>query len=255
MTSIKASKCKTNQRVSKSFSREACGIGRFCLTRALIGGDLTDCQGMVTAHKSTMPGDILFAQGQKRDALYVVKFGSFKLTRVDEQGNEQITGFALPGELLGLEDIDADCYPMMATPLEKSWVCEFSMKQMDEAMSDDEPMLREVLSYYARQIETQQQLIRQISSQDAASRLLFFLRQMSARYQQRGWQGHQFRLPMDRIDIANYLGMKLETVSRSFSSLQKDGWIDVHGKSVELLWDIEPDHPAAGTIELWPRTG
>jgi CRP/FNR family transcriptional regulator len=216
-------------------SCELCGIGRLCLSSQLVGGDLQDLKPVVRRRFCVPRGESLFVAGQQQHAVYVLRSGSFKSCDMDADGQEQVTEFFLPGDVLGLEDMESEEHNSYSLALENSWVCEIPLKQLQTRVFNSAPLCREVFSVLCGKVRHQRGMIRQLGKSDAMCRVSGFLLGLSERLRRRRLPYEQFRLTMDRGDIANYLGMKLETVSRSFSSLQKQQMISVHGKSIELL--------------------
>jgi len=229
-------------------SCELCGIGRLCLSSTLLGGDLQDLKPVVRRRFCVPRGESLFVAGQAQHAIYVLRSGSFKSCDIDSEGQEQVTEFALPGDVLGLEDSEDACHHCYAVALESSWVCEIPLQSLQSQVFSSAELSRQIFSVLCMKVRQQREMLRQLGKADATSRVATFLLGLSKRYQRRRLPHGKFRISMDRGDIANYLGMKLETVSRSFSTLQKEGLIKVHGKSVEfcrrglLIEKYAPNH-------------
>lgn len=215
-------------------SCELCGIGRLCLSSTLLGGDLQDLKPVVRRRFCVPRGESLFVAGQAQHAIYVLRSGSFKSCDIDAEGQEQVTEFALPGDVLGLEDTEDAHHHCYAVALESSWVCEIPLQSLQTRVFNSAVLSRQVFSVLCMKVRHQREMLRQLGKTDATCRVAAFLLGLSVRYQRRRLPHEKFRISMDRGDIANYLGMKLETVSRSFSALQKENLIKVHGKSVEL---------------------
>ncbi|MEO5353976.1 MAG: helix-turn-helix domain-containing protein [Magnetococcus sp. XQGC-1] len=180
-------------------------------------------------------GASLFLTGDDFHGVYAVKEGCIKKFSLSPQGEESISGFALPGELLGLESIHAPHYTSSAIALEDSLVCWLPMRQL-ELLEERFPLFQqELLNTLASHLTQQQQQFVLPARQTAEARLAAFLLNLAERYARRGLSGQRFRLPMLRMDIANFLGMSMETVSRTLKHFQAAGLLHATGKHIHLL--------------------
>lgn len=149
-------------------------------------------------------------------------------------GQEQVTGFYLPGEMLGMDGIATNVYSNSAIALETSAICEIPFDRLEELSSSIPTLQRHFFQLMSKEITNEQQLITLLSKNSAEERIATLLLSISSRNQRRHLSSLQFRLPMSRADIGNYLGLTVETVSRTFSRFQKQGWIVVDKKEIAI---------------------
>ncbi|TAN03717.1 MAG: cyclic nucleotide-binding domain-containing protein [Rhodanobacteraceae bacterium] len=210
----------------------SCAFAEACAVAGYGRPELSDLQCLVEHVGPFEPGQRVFRSGDPFRALYAVRDGMIKTTMVDAEGREQVLGFYLPGELVGLDAIYPEHYPCDAIALEPTHCCRFSFPAMS--------------ALAARQPKIQQHLFRLLSKElgsaallagdhSADERLAAFLIDLGDRYASRGLSGTQFRLSMARSDIANYLRLAAETVSRVLGRFREQKLIAIDGRSVELL--------------------
>lgn len=180
-------------------------------------------------------GEVLFRAGEPFHGVYAVKEGGIKNFSLTPQGEECISGFSLPGELVGLESVHTPLYVSTAIALDDSHVCWLPMRQL-ELLEERFPLFQEqMLRSLARHLSQKQQEFILPARQTAEARLAAFLLNLAERYARHGLAGQRFRLPMLRQDIANFLGMSMETVSRTLKHLQTSGLLHATGKWIHLL--------------------
>lgn len=180
-------------------------------------------------------GQILFQQGEPYQAIFAVRTGALKTYTIAPSGEEQITGFHLASELVGLAGYNNGTYPLTAKALETTTVCEIPIAQF-EALADGLPGLRkQLMRNMSQEIRQDQGMMLLLSKKNAEERVASFLLNIAERYGRRGFSTSRFRLPMSRVDISNYLGLAVETISRVFTRFQKNGMIETQGKEVVLL--------------------
>ena len=182
-------------------------------------------------------GEILFRAGDESRCLYAIRSGFFKTSLIDD-GREQVTGFFMAGELLGMEGFGGGGYKDSAVALEDSDVCMMPYALI-EKIAREVPSLQWRLHFMlAREIVRGQGVMLLLGSMSAEQRLATFLLDLSRRYLRRGYSGSRFLLRMKREEIGSYLGLKIETVSRLFSAFQQDGLLDVQYRQVSIA-DIQ----------------
>ena len=177
----------------------------------------------------------MFEDGQQFTSLYAVRSGAIKAYSVDQNGEEQVIGFYLPGELFGLDAIHNDAYVCSAKALETSAVCALPFEQVTELSANIHNLQAHMYKTLSKEINPDQQFHRLLSKKTAEERISTFLQNLSERYQRRKLSPTSFRLPMSRTDIGNYLGLAVETVSRVFTRLQQNGILKVDGKELQIL--------------------
>lgn len=221
-----------------------CGLFQLCLPEGIGGTDLDLLDSIIKRRRPIKRGEHLFRVGDPFQAIYAVRSGSIKTYIPTEDGYEQVIGFHLPGELVGLDAISGNCHPCDAKALETTSICEIPFERLEE-LSEPIPTLRhQLLKIMSREILHEQSLLMLLGKKNAEERLASLLISLSGRYQQRGFSPTEFNLSMSRNDIGNYLGLVVETVSRLFTRFQEDGLLTVQRKHICVL-DLPRLHAVA----------
>jgi CRP/FNR family transcriptional regulator, anaerobic regulatory protein len=194
-------------------------------------------------------GDTLFQSGDTFRAVYAVKKGSFKSYTWLGDGKEQVIGFHFPGELLGLDSVRSPNYSCTAEALEQGNVCQLQFDDLDLLGTRLPQFQEQLIRILSNQILMDQKQSLVLSRQRAEERLAAFLIDLSDRFKVRGLPFKEFHIAMSRQDIASYLGLALESVSRQFTHLQEQGLLKVSGKLVVLT-----DLPAMDALIRTPDT-
>jgi CRP/FNR family transcriptional regulator, anaerobic regulatory protein len=215
-----------------------CSLKGLCLPIAMDVQDIDRLNSIIQRNRPVQGGDHLYRSGDKFTSIYAVRSGSIKTYLVSDDGVEQVTGFYLPGEVLGFDGIGSDLHGCNVVALETSSVCEIPFNRL-EVLSRQVPVLqRHFFQLMSRQIETDHQMMLTLSKKNADGRIATLLLSLSKRYSRRNLSPNAMHLPMSRMDIGNFLGLTIETVSRTFSRLQKEGVINVDGREI-LINDHE----------------
>jgi CRP/FNR family transcriptional regulator len=190
----------------------------------------------------------LFRVGDPMRAVYVARKGAFKTISVSEEGEEQVIGFHLPGELIGLDALGSGAHRCEAVALNTSNVCEVPFDELSQVAAQIPALQQQLMRVIGQSVSRDQQHMELLSRRQANERIALFLHGFGERLRQGGQSGTDFRLPMSREDIAHFLGLAFETVSRGFTRLQDDGLILVDGRRIGLL-DVERlDQVAHGVV-------
>ncbi len=212
-----------------------CGLRELCLPLGLSPTELAAVERLIQRGQSIRKGQFLYRAGAAFGALYIVKAGCFKSSVVSEDGREQVTGFYMSGEMIGMDAISTERYTCSAIALEDGEVCELPFSRL-ESLSQQIPALqRHFYKLMSREIVRDHGVMLLLGNMKAEERLAAFLLNLSQRFQCRGYSPRQFNLRMTREEIGSFLGLKLETVSRLFSRFQDDGLILVNNRQIELL--------------------
>ena len=212
-----------------------CSISQLCIPLGLNSDELDELDNIIERKKPIQKSQELFKAGEELKALYAIRAGSVKSYTITEQGDEQITGFHLAGDLIGFDAINTGRHPSFAQALETSMVCEIPYEVLDD-LSGKLPRLRQqIMRLMSNEINGDQQMILLLSKKTAEERLASFLHALSNRFSMRGFSAREFRLTMTRGDIGNYLGLTVETVSRLLGRFQKTNLIEVDGKYIRIL--------------------
>ena len=213
----------------------SCNMRELCLPGGLRAEDLPRMENVVYARRRLKRGEALFAAGDEFRAVYAVRSGFFKTSLVDGEGREQVTGFFMGGELLGMHGIGTGRYSGAAIALEDSEVCVMPYSLIEEMAREMPALQRNLHAVLAREIVRDHGVMLLLGSMRAEERLATFLLNLSRRFTARGYSSSDFHLRMTREEIGSYLGLKLETVSRIFSRFHDDGLIEVQQKHVRIL--------------------
>ena len=211
-----------------------CSLFQLCLPVGLDRGDLELLDRIIKRRRPVHRGEHLFRAGEPFQSIYAVRSGSVKTYTVSEDGGEQVTGFHLPGELFGLDAINAGRHPCSAVALEATSVCEVPFDRLEELGEDVPSLPRQMLRVMSKTILHDQTLLAYLSKKTAEERLAGFLCSLSHRFSQRGFSAREFNLSMSRIDIGNYLALAEATVSRVFTRFQEQHLLSVVRKHVRL---------------------
>ena len=218
-----------------SVSRSSCNLRELCLPGALAGEDLPRIENLVYARRRLKRGEVLYQAGGGFSAAYAIRIGSFKSSLLDGDGREQVTGFYMAGELLGLEGLGSGLYVGSAVALEDSEICVLPYTLIEELSRELPALQRHLHAVLAREIVRDHGVMMLLGSMRAEERLATFLINLSRRFVRRGYSSSDFNLRMTREEIGSYLGLKLETVSRLFSQFHHDGLIEIDQKHVRIL--------------------
>ena len=212
----------------------ACSLSRLCLPASLSADEVDQLERIVRRNRPLKKGAYLFKADEPMEHVFALRSGAIKNFLLDAEGNERVTGFVLPGEMLGLDAIGASHYRSYALALEVSLVCSIRLDQLVD-LSGQIPGLRyQLLHMLSLGIQGKDEHLRCCHGR-ADQRLSIFLLGMSARYHDRGLRADVFNLPMSRSDIANYLDLTQETVSRLFTRFIEAGFMPCAGREVRIV--------------------
>ena len=212
-----------------------CSLRSLCLPAGISGDDLERLDAVVRAWLPLNGGDGLFRAGDDLGNLFVVRSGCIRTTHPSGDGDEQVIGFHLPGELLGLDAISEGRHRCDAIALERTSVCAVPFEQLEDVASQVPGLQHQMLRIISREVAQDHQHLVALGRRTARGRVALFLHSLSERLHAGGYSGGDFRLPMARDDIASYLGLALETVSRCLGQLSDEGVIAVERRRVRVL--------------------
>lgn len=210
----------------------SCSLQELCLPRGLYGQDLERLDALVDRQGPYHEGDHLFRIGDPFDSIYAVHAGSYKSYTVDSEGREHVLGFHLPGELLGLDAIYPGHHVCNALALDTATVCVLPYARLSSLASQISGLFTQIMRLMSKDIADTATLAGDFTAEE---RLAAFLVGLSQRFQLRGYSPKEFNLAMSRRDIANYLRLATETVSRVFARFEKEGLIAVDRRALHLL--------------------
>jgi len=215
-----------------------CSLYRLCLPLGLHNNDLAKLDKIINRSKNYKRSQSLFTEQDKFKSLYVVRSGSFKTTISTSNGREQVTGFYFPGEFIGLDAIHQESYQSTANALESSSVCELPYAYLQEIGSEMPQLQIQLLTRLSKELAGDKSLMLLLGKKTSDEKLATYLLSLSKRFKDRGFSATDFQLSMSRGDIANHLGLAVETVSRILSRFQDDGLITIAGKAI-ILRDLD----------------
>ena len=227
-----------------------CSLASLCLPISLTREDMDALDDIVKRGRPLKKGEFLFRQGDTFGSVFAVRSGALKTFSLSDGGEEQITGFHLPSELVGLSGVDGERYPVSAQALETTSVCEIPFERLDDLALQLPQLRRQLMRIMSREIRDDQQMMLLLSKKTADERIATFLVNLSARFRARGFSANQFRLAMSRNEIGNYLGLAVETVSRVFTRFQQNKLLEAEGKEVHILDPIELCALAGGNLDV-----
>ncbi|HRP29778.1 MAG TPA: fumarate/nitrate reduction transcriptional regulator Fnr, partial [Burkholderiaceae bacterium] len=210
----------------------SCSLRELCLPVGLSAADIERVDELVGARRTLKRGEVLFRAGDRFESLYAVRTGFFKTRISSEDGRDQVTGFQMAGELLGLDGISEDRHSCDAVALEDSQVCMIPYARLEELSHKVTDLQRQFHRVMSREIVRDHGVMLLLGGMRAEARLAAFVLNLTQRLQARGFSGTSLVLRMTREEIGSYLGLKLETVSRAFSRFQEDGLLEVKQRDI-----------------------
>lgn len=213
----------------------SCRLNSICLPLALESDDIQLLDDIIQRSKPLQKNQHLYREGDDFQSVYAVRSGTLKAYKTTDDGREQVTGFYFPGEILGMDGISNNTHASSAKALETAATCEIPFTSLEKLSAHMPSLQRHFFQLMSREITEDQLLITLLSKNSADERVAALMVSISTRYARRKLSATQFRLPMSRVDIGNYLGLTVETVSRVFSRMQKLDIMRVDNKEIEIL--------------------
>jgi CRP/FNR family transcriptional regulator len=213
----------------------SCNLRELCMPLGMSEAQLEKLDTMVATRRSVARGGALFRVGEAFTALYAIRAGFFKTSVSSEDGRDQVTGFQMAGELLGLDGIGSDRHTCDAIALEDSQVCVIPFHQLEDLSREFSDLQRHFHRIMSREIVRDHGVMLLLGSMRAEERLAAFLLNLTQRLRARGYSASSLVLRMTREEIGSYLGLKLETVSRAFSKFQDEGLLEVKQRQIHVL--------------------
>ncbi|VAW54917.1 Fumarate and nitrate reduction regulatory protein [hydrothermal vent metagenome] len=212
-----------------------CNLRELCFPHGMNDDELTNMEAVVDQPKPLHKHDFLYRDGDTTAAIYAVRSGCVKTMTESANGNEQIVGFHLPGELLGLDGFAEGVHTCNAQALETSSICELPLNQLEALCHELPGLQKQMRRIMGKEVSSDHKLLLLLGKMTAEERLASFLLSLSGRMEERHWKNNEFNLSMPRQDIANYLGMAVETVSRLFAAFQAEKIIKVDRRNIVIL--------------------
>ncbi|MBS1158839.1 MAG: Cyclic nucleotide-binding:Bacterial regulatory protein, Crp [Proteobacteria bacterium] len=227
-----------SQEISLSLIKTACSncnLRELCLPFGLSLEELERLDDLISTRRRIKRGDHLYRAGEAFDSIYAIRSGFFKTDVLLEDGRDQVTGFQMAGELLGLDGICTEAHTCNAIALEDSEICSIPFSRLEGLSREIHNLQHHFHKVMSREIVRDHGVMMLLGTMRAEERLAAFLLNLSQRFTARGFSHAEFYLRMTREEIGSYLGLKLETVSRAFSRFQEEGYIAVQQKHIRIL--------------------
>jgi len=212
-----------------------CNLRELCLPYGLSELEIEQLDSAVGARRRIKRQQNLYRAGESFEAIYAIRSGFFKTDVLLEDGRNQVTGFQMAGEILGMDGISGESHTCNAVALEDSEVCVIPFAQLEHLSREIQTLQHHFHKVMSREIVRDHGVMMLLGTMRAEERLAAFLLNLSQRFTARGYSPAEFHLRMTRDEIGSYLGLKLETVSRAFSHFQEDGLISVQQKHIVIL--------------------
>lgn len=228
-----------------SLSCDACALSSVCLPAGLSDAEIEMLEENIQTGVKIKKGEALYPAGTEFSGLYAVKSGSFKSILSSSDGDAQIVGFHMPGELIGFDGYDS-FHTSSVVALENSMVCKVPNSHLDYLCANIKSVAKHIHATVANDVRAHNSVILLIAQKSAEDRIVCFLKNISDRFQKRGFSGTRFTLSMPRGDIANFLGMAPETISRLLAQLQSEGVVEFDRREVFIKNHNEFDRRSCG---------
>ena len=212
-----------------------CSLRELCLPVGLMPNEFEQLDAVIRQSRRLKKGEYLFRAGEPFSSLYAIRTGFFKTTVASQDGRDQVTGFFMSGELIGMDGICSHVHSCDAVALEDSEVCELPFAHMENLGQRIPSLQTHFFRLMSREIVRDQGVMLLLGNMRAEERLAAFLLNLSNRLYSRGFAANDFILRMSREEIGSYLGLKLETVSRTLSKFHHEGLILVEHKHIQIL--------------------
>jgi len=229
-----------------------CSMHQLCLPMGLDDNDMARLDQVIGRRRRVAAGERLYQMDAPFKSLYAIRFGHFKTYQVNAGGGQQITGFQMAGELLGLDAISSERHQCDAVALEDSEVCEIPFDTLESLFGQMPNLLRHFHRMMSGEITREQNVMLLLGNMRAEQRFAVFLTNLAARYAARGYSSRQFELRMSREDIGNYLGLTIESISRLLARFKTLGLVAVSKRAITLVEPARLQALAAGTEQCSP---
>lgn len=215
-------------------SCQRCGLRQLCLPQELDSEDVEKLDNLVQRLSPLKTGEYLFRQADRYKSLFAIRSGSFKTRHLNTDGTENILGFHLPGEIIGLAGLGSGEYQTSAIALERATACELPLERIDDLAKQLPSLNRRLYKIMSLRIMDDHEML-MVRDRSARERVASFIYSLSQRLKRRGLSEVNLMLSMTRQDIANFLGLTLETVSRTFAGLDKEGVLRIQKRNIQII--------------------
>src|SRR6476661_1537216 len=228
-------------------SCSACSMHQLCLPMGLDDADMSRLDAIIVRRRKVARDAHLYRMGDPFTNLYAIRLGHFKTFQINVSGEQQITGFQMAVELLGMDAIGTEHHHCSAVALEDSEVCEIPFTRLEELFGHIPMLLHHFHRMMSQEITREQSVMLLLGNMRASQRFAAFLVNLGSRYLARGYSSNSFQLRMSREEIGNYLGLTIESISRLLSRFKKMGLLQVSNREIVVLDPSRLKAIAAGT--------
>ena len=220
---------------SSAISCHQCRLASLCLPPSLNQQELSEVDFLIQQRPILDKDQILYRLNDAFGAIYAVRSGCVKTTILTEEGDEKITGFYLPGDIVGMEGISDKHYHNTAVAIDKTSLCQIPFDTIEQLASRIPELQRQLFKVMSREIVSDQYTMLTLNKNKAQARIAAFFMSLSSRYERQGLCSIRWSLPMSRSELGNYLGLTIETVSRVLTHLHKQQIIEVNKHEVSII--------------------
>lgn len=232
-----------------------CSVLELCLPIGLTDQEVERLNTLIIQRVKVKKGAALYRTGDPLRSLYAVRIGSFKTTVLSLDGREQVTGFQIPGEMLGLEAISEERHTCNAFALEDSEVCPIPYAQLERLVRELPSLQHNLNKLLSREIVRDHDMLMLMGNMNSDERLAAFLLNLSQRLNMRGYSSREFVLKMRREEIGSYLGLRLETICRGIAHLRDQTLVEISGRNVKILDMDGLNRLSPGRASVMPSSG
>ena len=213
----------------------SCNLRQICFPCGLAEDEIGRIEALSLLRRKIKRSESLYHMNEPFHALHVVRTGSFKTRLLTEDAREQVTGFQMAGEIIGMDGIGTDVHTCDAIALEDSEVCSIPFVELERLSAEIQSFQRYLHKIMGREIVREHDAMVVLGQMRSEERVAVFLLNLSRHFAARGYSSSEFNLRMSREEIGSYLGLKLETVSRSLSKLQEESLVEVHQRHIRIV--------------------
>lgn len=212
-----------------------CSLRSLCLPLGLNRDEMSRLDQIIKRPRPLQREQFLYRSGDEFRSIYVVRSGSIKTFTTTKIGEQQVTGFHLPGEIVGLDGVSSDYYGCNAQALEMTSLCQVPFNRLEELSSTIPGLQHQLHRLMSKELLADQEILLQLGKMSAEERLAAFLVNLSNRSSRRGYSPYEFNISMTRTDIGNYLGLAVETISRQFTHFHEQGLLEAARKHIKIV--------------------
>lgn len=223
---------KSSSSDSKKFSCSDCALNHVCIPTRMVSTQLNEFENMIKRSRVLHKGDYLHQEGEPVKSIYIIRSGVVKEYIDSIEGEEQILNFFLPGEMIGLDSMNQKCYRCAAIALETTTFCALPLNKFESFCQRIPELQKLMFDTMSKVISFEEKMLLTACNKKADEKIATFLMSLSKRYLHLGHSATDIHLPMSRFEIATYLGLSSETVSRILTQLQKENIISIQPKMI-----------------------